>query len=118
MSDHDITGRNIDHTNFNKKITSDDEFLQGVYQKIEEVKVEKREKEKIEAIKRKNWRKKLKMIGIGMVINTPFIVMLPEMISHSNQTMIILWSFLVMTLGSLYQYSTERGGELSEDRNK
>ncbi|MGM0421423.1 MAG: hypothetical protein ACQEQG_10625 [Bacillota bacterium] len=87
--------------------TSDSEFLQGVYQKIDELQAEEKEMEKIRTSRRKIWKKKLIWAFIFLLINLPFAVMLPEMIRTNNQPLIYGWSFLLITSGSYWQYSLE-----------
>lgn len=91
----------------NRDYTSDREFLQGVYQKIDELQAEEKEMEKIRTSRRKLWKKKLVRTVIFLLINLPFALMLPEMITTNNQPFIYGWSFLLIILGSYWQYSLE-----------
>lgn len=91
----------------NRRYTSDQEFLQGVYHKIVLLKAEEKEIEKIRASKKKFWKKNLIQAAIFLLINLPFALMLPDMITGDNQTLIIGWSFLLITLGSYWQYDLE-----------
>jgi hypothetical protein len=91
------------------------EFLQGVYQKVEVLKKEKRELEMIRAAKRDQLKRKIKVILASLLLNIPFLLMLPEMIAQNNQVMIMGWSFLLITLGSYIQYSSEIRRDVNGD---
>lgn len=96
-----------------EKNKSNKEFLQGVYQKIEALEKEERELEKVHTAKRKLWKKRIKLSCAALVVNLPFIVMLPEMLSPGNQHLVMGWSFLLITLGSFIQYSSEVKGDIN-----
>ena len=94
---------------------SESEFLQGVYQKIEVLEEEERELEKVRAVKRRELKRKMKLIFAALFLNTPFLVMLPKMITTNNQAMIMAWSFLLISLGSFIQYSSEARRDVNEN---
>lgn len=107
IDDQDYKNRDTENKNPKSLEQADSQFLQGVYHKIEVLQEEEKELEIIRQTRLNILKKRVRLFVIALLLNMPFLALLPDMIYQDNQTLIFTWSFLLMISGSFVQYRSE-----------